>query len=286
MKKMITKILFTTLIIFSFASNHALADRLDLALKGSYFNYLEPSADVEYTGIMSGIQCSFNKAFSNFTIKARSEYMQGQTTYNGHVNTHKVVEGSAVTTNTGAYELSYDSNLWYTDSTIALSWWHPKSDYNLMPFVGIGYRYLNTPKSADIDGDYEREITYLYLPVTIEVKEDISKHKSWGFTGEIDILIHGWVKAHTSNIAEKCSDMNFSQSLGGGLKLASYYKQNLFGLDVSVAPFAEMWLLGDSDTDTLTYDGKVMRSADGSYYDYCEPANITTTLGLKFNVVI
>lgn len=288
MTKQTIKIISIFFLLSSLFIPSAFSDKvdLDLAVKGGFFNYQEPSADVEYSGVMSGIQCAYNKAFSNFNFKARTEYMQGQTTYNGHVNMHKVVEGSAMTSEVGAYELSYNANLWYTDSAVAISWWQNKGIFNLTPYVGIGYRYLNTPQRYDIEGDYEREISYLYLPVSFELREDSSEYKSWGFTGEIDILIHGWVKAHTSNISERCGDLSFNQSLGGGVKLGSYYKRNLLGYDFSVSPFAEMWLLGDSNSDTLTYDGKVMRSADGSSYNYCEPANITTTLGLKVNVVI
>lgn len=286
MKNQKAKIIFIIILIAGFTPDYAFSNNLDVSVKGGYFNYMEPTADVEYTGMMSGVQFAYDKTLSNVTFKARSEYMRGQATYNGHVNMHQVVESSAVTSNTGAYDMSYDTMLWYTDSAVTMSFWHKKNDNALLPFIGVGYRYMSTPKSDEIEGDYKREITYLYLPVAFHLKKETSENKSWGFTGEVDILIHGWVKAHTSDISERCGDMNFNQSLGGGLKLGSYYKRSLFGLDFSVSPFAEMWLLGDSDTDMLTYDGKIMRSADGSYYSYCEPANITTTLGLKFNILI
>ncbi len=282
----IAKIIFIITLISCFAVGYAFSDNLDVAVKGGYFNYMEPTADVDYAGMLSGIQFAYNRTFSNLTVKARTEYMSGQTTYNGHINMHQVVESSAVSSNSGTYDMRYDTSIWYTDSAITMSFWHNKSDHDLLPYIGLGYRYMTTPKSDEVEGDYKREITYLYLPIAFQVDKETSDNRSWGFTGEINILIHGWVKAHTSDISERCGDMSFDQSLGGGFKLGSYYKRNLFGLDFSVSPFAEMWLLGDSDTDVLTYDGKIMRSADGSYYSYCEPANITTTLGLKFNILI
>ncbi len=290
MKKTITKItsLFTVFLMVGLAGNRVFADEINFAVKGGYFQYTEPSADVDYSGPVTGVQGSIKKYLSkNYTIKAQSEYMQAKTTYDGSVNKHQIMEGSTVTTSVEEYEISYDSGIWYSDSTLALGKWFWTNNFQIIPYIGLGYRYLNNPGKSEIAGDYEREVAYLYLPITLELQKKISKHKAWGITGELDILIHGWVKAHTSDISEKCNDLNFNQSKGGGLKLTGFYKQRLFGHAVSFAPFAELWLLGDSDTDTLMYDDTRMmvQSADGEFHDYCEPANITTTLGLKINIL-
>jgi hypothetical protein len=286
MRKLIVKTLLIVLILFSYGSDSSFASEFEIVAKGGYFQYEEPSADVYYSGVVSGIQCDFNKTFSRYTIKAQSEYMMGNTTYDGQINRHNFAEGAAVTSAIEEYDIRYSSDIWYTDSKIAIGKWYERDNYTITPSMGIGYRYLNNPERSEIEGDYEREVAYLYLPLSLEMKKNISERKSWGIAGEIDILIHGWVKAHTSDASDNLNDLNFTQSLGGGLKLTGFYKQKIFGRDIAFSAFAELWLLGDSNNDKLMYDGTRMmiQSSDGEYHDYCEPANITTVLGVKLNL--
>jgi hypothetical protein len=81
--------------------------------------------------------------------------------------------------------------------------------------------------------------------------------------------------------------LKFNQSLGGSIKLIGQYNREIWGHTVSLKPFLEIWIVDESDTDTLEYDGArvMVRSADGSYGDYCEPANFTLAAGLQLNVL-
>ena len=55
------------------------------------------------------------------------------------------------------------------------------------------------------------------------------------------------------------------------------------GIDLSVKPFVDLWMVKESDSDELKYEGSriLVKSADGSFGDYREPANITLAGGLE-----
>ncbi len=287
MTRQTIKIVYILFLLLILTTNSTFADGLNLSVKGGYLHYEEPSANIDFSGLVSGLQGSFKKTISTYTLKIQSEYMKSQTTYDGHVNVHRVSGESEMTSSVQGDRIRYDSSLWYTDSTLTIGKLFKKTAYRITSYAGIGYRFLDNTENPDVPYDYERTVAYLYIPLVLELQKKISRSQSWGFTGEIDILIHGKVNANISDVTKKCNDLSFNQSIGGGLKLSSYYRKQIFGLHFSVNPFFEMWLMANSDKDTLFYDGHRMlvKSADGDYNDYCEPANITFTAGLQFNLL-
>lgn len=285
--RQIIKFFILVLILFGLMGDTALAEGLSLSVKGGYFYYKEPQAHIDYSGMVSGIQGGYNKAFSKYTVKVRSEYMSGQLTYDGSLNVHEIVGDSIITTSSQKLPISYDADLWYTDSTISFGRQFKKGRRIITPYIGIGYRYLNSPDNVVITSDYEREVAYLYLPLICEVKKHMSHNQSWGISGEVDFLLHGSVRAHISDASEEYNDLSFTQSLGGGFKLASYYKREISGVEFSINPFFDLWLIADSDTDVLMYNGNKLlgQSADGEYSHYREPGNITLTAGLQVDII-
>jgi hypothetical protein len=55
------------------------------------------------------------------------------------------------------------------------------------------------------------------------------------------------------------------------------------GQTLSVKPFLDVWMVDESDTDDLEFEGSrvLVKFADGTYGDYREPANITLAGGLE-----
>ena len=257
-----------------------------LWVKGSYFHYSEPGAGISYAGLMSGIQGDFEKAFSACTVKFRSEYMMGRLTYDGHLNSHQVVEGSVSPLNSSGTAIQYGADMRYSDSAVLVSRTHTVGGYLVHPGIGLGYRHLDNPENAHIPYDYSREVSYVYLPIVVGMEKKASGNQAWGLTAEVDVLLRGTAKAHLSDASANYNDLSFSQKLGGGVKLSGFYNSRLWGMGISIQPFVDIWMVDESDTDVLTYEGTrvMVRSADGNYGDYCEPANITTTAGLQFNI--
>ena len=256
---------------------------LDLSVKGGYFQYKEPDARITYSGIVSGLYGAYKKDFSSCSVKIRSELMSGNVDYDGQLNIHQTESSEVQTSATESTPISYGASLWYSDSSLLIGKSFTKKRYLITPYTGLGYRYLSNSDNPDVAGDYKREVTYIYLPLVLEFQKGISETRAWGIVGELDILLRGSAEANLSDASEKYNDLQFNQSLGGGIKLAGFYNSKLLGMDISIKPFMDLWLIDNSDTDVLKHDGErvLVRSADGSYGDYCEPANITVTGGLQ-----
>ena len=256
---------------------------LDIAVKGGYFHYSEPDADITYSGIVSGIQGDYRKDFAACAIKIRSEIMTGNVDYDGQLNVHRVENAAVDISSVDTSPISYGSSLWYSDSSLLVGKSFSTHNYWITPYTGMGYRHLRSSENPDVDGDYKRQVTYIYLPLVLEFQKEVSDARRWGIVGEVDILLKGTARADLSDASDNYNDLSFNQSLGGGIKLSGFYNRNLLGMNVSIKPFMDVWLIDNSDTDVLKHDGErvLVRSADGSYGDYCEPANITVTGGLQ-----
>ena len=290
MKRIPSIALATALIVFLFLgqvyANSAEPESvkgLDIGVKGGYFHYSEPDADITYSGIVSGIQGDYRKEFAACTLKIRSELMTGNVDYDGQLNAHQVENAAVGISAADNSPMSYGSSLWYADSTFLIGRSFSKHNYVITPYTGMGYRYLSSSENQDVANDYKREVTYIYLPLVLEFQKEVSNTRTWGIVGEVDILIRGTAKADLSDASDTYNDLSFNQSLGGGVKLSGFYNRKLMGMDISIKPFMDLWLIDNSDTDVLKNDGErvMVQSADGSYGDYCEPANITVTGGLQ-----
>ena len=277
--------IFTAAMVI-FTAGQCFGADLSLSVKGGYFLYSEPGADISYSGLITGVQGDYQKTFSGFSFKLRSEFMSGQLDYDGQLNTHQVEDRSVQVSETGGISISHNASLWYSDSAALVGKPISKGNYTITPYAGLGYRFLNNPENSDVAFDYSRQVSYLYLPLILEIQKSTSQKHAWGISGEIDILLRGSVRADLSDASDNYNNLQFDQSVGGAIKLGGFYNSRIFGLNVSVKPFVDAWLVDNSHTDVLTYDGTrvLVKSADGSFGDYCEPANITMTAGLQLDI--
>jgi hypothetical protein len=287
MKNINFRTLLTTCLLIFVSAGFSFAGDVDLSVKGGYFRYDEPGVDISYAGMITGLQGAYKKTFSGWSLKIQSEIMSGNLNYNGRLNSHQTVDGAALSSSDDNRSLTYGSNLWYSDSVVLVGRAFFKNQYHLTPYAGLGYRYLNNPDNPDVPYDYRRQVTYLYFPLVLEFEKVLSRKRSWGITAEVDLLLKGSAKANLSDASDGYNDLNFNQSLGGSVKLTGLYNREIGGHLVSLRPFVEMWMVDESDTDILEYEGArvMVRSADGHYGDYCEPTNITLAAGLQLNVM-
>ena len=91
----IFKTLFFTAVLIGISCNTGFGDSIDLAIKSGLFNYREPNANVAYTGMIHGIQGTYQKSFSAWSVRVRSELMSGAMNYKGHLNIHQVAGSSS-----------------------------------------------------------------------------------------------------------------------------------------------------------------------------------------------
>ncbi|MBU4319278.1 MAG: hypothetical protein KKF30_18625 [Proteobacteria bacterium] len=262
----------------------AFAGDMDVSVRGGYFYYGEPDAGISYSGVVSGVRGAYESSFSGVLIRIRTELMSGNLKYDGSLNTH-IVEGATATAAppSQTHSVSYASSLWYSDSAFLMGSSFLKNGFEIRPFIGLGFRYLENPENKEVPFDYERNTTSIYLPMVLEFHKKISEKQAWGFSGEIDLLLNGSTRAKLSDASEKFNDLDFDQALGAGARIAGFYHCRWMGVDLSVKPFVDLWMVKESDTDELEYEGSriLVKSADGSFGDYREPANITLAGGLE-----
>lgn len=152
-----------------------LAGQIDLSVKGGYFEYWEPDPDIAISGQVIGIQGAYKKIFSVYSIKVQSEFMTGNLTYNGSLNTQKISEKSIQEISSGYIPIRHASKLWFSDSVILAGKTFFQHSYFITTYAGLGLRYLNSPRNQEVPSDYSRKVTYFYLPMVLEFQKNISE---------------------------------------------------------------------------------------------------------------
>jgi len=133
----------------------------------------------------------------------------------------------------------------------------------IMPYSGLGYRYLNNDLNDLGVGGYEREQAYLYLPLGVDISTTLSSSGQWkiGLKSEFDWMFHG---------ENKSGDIEFDGQDGRGVRFIPYIRYDIndkIGLKLEI--FGEYWKINDSDVNQ----------------GYLEPENASNYYGGKFGVV-
>lgn len=137
-----------------------------------------------------------------------------------------------------------------------------------LPLVGFGYRYLNDQMRGD--AAYEREISYMYLPVGVELRFFLNSRFVMTASYERDVFLNGQVKSHMTQVGYE-SDLVNTQSKGLGERFALDFVRGLeSGREIHITPYLQRWAVEDSDRVTL----------DGEHGWY-EPNNTTVQYGLS-----
>ena len=133
----------------------------------------------------------------------------------------------------------------------------------IMPYSGIGYRYLNNDLNDLGAGGYEREQVYLYMPLGIDISASIASSGQWtiGLKSEFDWMFHG---------ENKSGDIEFTGQDGWGIRFTTYIRYDINDkIGLKLEAFGEYWKINDSDL------------SEG----YLEPENASNYYGGKFGVV-
>ena len=159
-----------------------------------------------------------------------------------------------------------------------------------MPYVGLGYRYLNDGfqdiPARVVDGisyfsAYNRESTYCYIPVGVDVYCPLSK--GWGVGGnvEYDVWITGQEVNHFEDMEADTGAsagwdrMKNDQKKGYGLRGSLKIDKVFPGMKLAIEPYYRYWKVEDSEKQTITGPGAPTAS------QLWEPQNTTHEIGLK-----
>jgi hypothetical protein len=116
-----------------------------------------------------------------------------------------------------------------------------RSGRPLMPYTGIGYRYLyNDLRGQSTTGHfgYRRESNYLYLPIGLAARAGNLLAKV-----EIDYLLRGHQISYLSDVAPGLPDIRNDQHKGVGGRASVMFE---FG-SMSFGPWFNYWRIGDSE---------------------------------------
>ena len=219
----------------------------------SDMTYEEPKYMSE-NGSMVGILGSYG-IYNDYMIKFEGNYAEGLMDYVG----------------SGAME-SYDHIIELRE-LVGINY-TLKNKENIIPFIGLGYRYLNDDSTNTITTSgaegYEREQSYLYSPIGFEYRLNLPKYGLYlGSNIEYDLFWQGTNHSHTSTVPGYY-DITFNQYKGHGFRISFHFikiesKHNYF-----IEPFYKYWHIDDSDL-TIDPSGRV----------FFEPKNTSTEIGIQ-----
>ncbi|AEF53959.1 hypothetical protein Mar181_0909 [Marinomonas posidonica IVIA-Po-181] len=160
------------------------------------------------------------------------------------------------------------------------SQWKVSSAWQVTPYIGLGYRYLNDDSSGMISSTsaygYEREQVYYYSPIGIRFEHDKFLN-DWNLYGsfEFDYFLLGKNTSYTGRLRGH-NDLSFEQHEGFGNRIHLGLSKPLYkGLTFKVEAFYKYWSIEDS---TLDYD------ADGTAM--IEPKNHSKEMGISVMLAI
>ena len=225
------------------------------------FYYSEPGLmDVE--GLMQGITAEATSHGQNIMLNVRGSYVAGGLEYTGGT-----MSGIPVTADTDDHVFELRGLIGYDNSLSANS--------RMTPFVGIGYRYWNNIVLAT--GGYEREISYFYIPLGVEIASAMRENWIWNIKMEYDLFYSGEVITHLSDVSKSYNDLVNKQDSGYGLRVSMEFRKVSKNMTFSIKPFVRYWEIDQSDVSVVKTNG--VAAGYG-----IEPENETTVSGLELSL--
>ncbi len=240
--------------------------RFNIQGQSGYFTYEEPGLMREY-GALYGARLTVetSQPLSQHYFIGEFDFLKGDITYDGAYDNGTPVKSPTRDLIWAARGLMGFPNEQYVD--------HQPT---LMPFVGLAYRSLND--IIEGRGGYERQISYLYLPVGLRIGGEMAPDTSVAANMEADLLLAGSVKSHLSDVSSEYPDITNRQEAGSGYGLQAdvsfHYKTASFGLHFQ--PFVQYWNIKTSQP-VYVYSSQRTRK-------YVEPDNNSTLWGARIGI--
>jgi len=225
----------------------------------SFVEYSEPSLMTE-SGPLVGMGLSYTYAFRDnpVVLRLEGEYHYGQLTYNGSTSTGTPMTAPA------------EDNILNGRALLGFQA-QPTDRINIGPFLGVAARYLNDL----IQGGYDREITYLYLPIGANLTFGLSNRWLLSVGGEYDYFISGSAVSHLNQSNSEFPTVYNTQSNGYGYRLTAGLARSFEKWTLNVSPYISCWSVQQSDIQTFSTSNGPMSA--------WEPENTSTMYGVKFS---
>ena len=229
-------------------------DAFEIGVDLRSYLYSEPSIDVKHKGLMYGFWFDFAKSTSYgvFGLKSNVAY-SSNLTYEGVLCDQTFTTCSPFSSDTNA-DLIVKTNLDYQFTV---------TDFFTLK-TGLGYRYLSDSNSQP--GFYLRTGGWGYLPLSVQLNNEISSAMKIKIELEYDYIFYGGIKSNISEAISTFEDVYHNQTgYGLGVNASLRFKQKY-----SIGAFFETWNLNRSEVVT---QGAI---------DFIEPENTGQSIGLRF----
>jgi len=227
-------------------------DGWEVGAQLSDYRYEEPSIGAKIWGPRVGVTGAYTFASTGhwfFRLDGRSAY--GSLKYEGSGTLNSVPD-------------------WILETRAVLGKdFLPRNGVSLSPFAGFGYRYLyNDLRGTTSTGaaGYQRFSEYLYAPVGLTSRFNVSGQWVLAPTIEYDYFIRGRQKTQFTDTGQGYSDANNKQDKGYGYRLSVMAENGSWAF----GPWLHYWNIEDSDIVPI---GLGVRGF--------EPKNETTEFGLE-----
>jgi hypothetical protein len=210
----------------------------DIGLQASYFDYKETDNNptLKNSGAQYGIGMAYTGALgSNWFTRFEGRADGGMLKFE-------------------KYPVSKDVPNYLGEVRAAIGWDLLSDHFGISPYIGIGYRFLQTNLKAETNGDLrnvKRQGQYLFAPIGLQPRFRLENGHKLVLTAEYDPIIRGWQKDYLSQISESYADIQHKQKKGYGLRGEISYETERF----VVGPFFNYWNLRQSSTDCGTGSG-------------------------------
>lgn len=249
----------------SFARDQWSGHSFEIGTEISRIKYKEPGL-MDTKGTLYGVAGAWTYRENQWMLRVEGKYASGDWDYNG-----QTWGGLPLAIHDIDVSLLEFRGLLGYDAALSPSAW-------VTPYVGIGYRYLNDHSQKKYVGGYQRESSYIYSPLGVEMTARVNDAWSWGAVAEYGLFWKGRQVSHMGDVFPGLNDVANTQSKGYGLRgeLNVSWRGGMIG--VTAGPYIRFWRINDSATSPLFLNGVYLG-------DLIEPKNRSTETGLKVSLV-
>ncbi len=228
---------------------------LELGPELNSFHYREPGL-MQEDGFLAGGFASFTAVFqSNVVWNIRSSLTAGTLRYDG-----QTMEGEPVKLNTPNQLFYLRTSLGYRLNPVT-------------PFVGIGLRYWHDNLGAASAYGYDRQTVYLYSPLGLEISKTFGTTWTLGARGELD-WFWGGLNHNTDFPLTDNETIDLRQHSGYGTQLSIFVNRPMTqSAGLMIESFFQYWNIDESEHEYVL--------ANDGIYEFFEPANATSLIGLR-----
>ncbi len=217
------------------------------------------------SGILNGLKIDYERQFSNrFNFQFGLLFLEGDTEYEGALQSlsNSDLTPYNTTSENAVMDLGIDIGYRLNSSKDLQN--------SFVAHIGMHSWVLRNFESPDDPFDYDRKITYAYVPVGLMYKRAFTKgifhfDVNYNYFRRGEVISGGFGTLKT-----------FDQNKGRGTYTEIGYSQlfKSFGLDISA--YYRTWDIADSESITVAFSSDL--------YSFYEPENTTEMIGLNLGI--